>query len=386
LQASLRWWDQWLKGIDTGIMDEPLYRVWMQDSVPPRAEYDERPGRWVAEPSWPSPTIEARDYALIPGRLTATSDAQASVDIPVRTPQFLGIAAGSWCGFGLNADAPWDQRADDGMSVCFETAPLPERLEILGAPMLTVHLSCDRPNGFLCARLCDVAPDGASLRVTYGLLNLTHHASHEHPGPLEPGRRYAARLQLNDAAHAFPAGHRIRLALSTTYWPIAWPSPEAATVTVSNGSRLLLPIRRARPVDAELRPFAESESAPPEARTTLRQGSFERSFAYDVATDTMTYTSTSDSGRQRIDAIGLELEEIARKIYRIGRDDPLSADNVIHWTTRRARGDWQVRVESRTHMRATREHFLIDAELDAYEDERRVFSRSWHTEIPRDLV
>jgi hypothetical protein len=61
---------------------------------------------------------------------------------------------------------------------------------------------------------------------------------------------------------------------------------------------------------------------------------------------------------------------------------------VIHWTTRRARGDWQVRVESRTRMRATREHFLIDAELDAYEgeDERRVFSRSWHTEIPRDLV
>ena len=59
---------------------------------------------------------------------------------------------------------------------------------------------------------------------------------------------------------------------------------------------------------------------------------------------------------------------------------------MIHWTTRRARRDWQVRVESRTRMRASREHFLIDAELDAYEGERRVFSRSWHAEIPRDLV
>jgi putative CocE/NonD family hydrolase len=387
LQECLRWWDQWLKGVDTGIMDEPVYRVWMQDSVPPMAQYDERPGRWVAEPSWPSPNLEERDYVLAPGRLTATSDAQEAVDLAVRTPQFLGIAAGSWCGFGLNADAPWDQRADDGMSVCFETAPLPERLEILGAPVLTVQLSCDRPNGFLCARLCDVAPDGASLRVTYGLLNLTHHASHEHPAPLEPGRRYAIRLQLNDAAHAFPAGHRIRLALSTSYWPIAWPSPKAATVMVSTGgSRLALPIRRARSEDAELRPFAASESATPESRTTLRPGSFERSFAYDVATDTMTYTSIGDSGRQRIDAVGLELEEVACKIYRIKSDDPRSADNVIHWTTRRARGDWQVRVESRTRMRATREHFLIDAELDAYEDEHRVFSRSWHSEIPRDLV
>jgi uncharacterized protein len=387
LQECLRWWDQWLKGIDTGIMDEPVYRVWMQDNVPPRSEYDERPGRWVAEPSWPSLDIGMQDYGLTQGRLTLAPETSAAPEIAIRTPQFHGIAAGSWCGFGLNADAPWDQRADDGMAVCFETAPLPEPFEILGAPALTAELSCDRPTAFLCARLSDVAPDGASLRVTYGLLNLTHRASHEHPEPLEPNRLYTVRLQLNDAAHAFPAGHRIRLALATTYWPIAWPSPEAATITLSaGGSRLALPIRRARPEDAGLRPFAESESAPPESRTTLRPGSFERSFAYDVATDTMTYTSIGDSGRQRIDAIGLELEEVARKIYRIKSDDPLSADNVIHWTTRRARGEWQVRVESHTRMRATREHFLIDAELDAYEGERRVFSRSWHSEILRDLV
>ena len=100
----------------------------------------------------------------------------------------------------------------------------------------------------------------------------------------------------------------------------------------------------------------------------------------------MTYTSTGDSGLQRIDAIGLELEEIARKVYRITGDDPLAADNFIHWTTRRGRGDWQVRVETRTRMRATREDFLIDAELDAYEGERRVFCRNWHAKIPRDLV
>ena len=342
----------------------------------------------MAEPSWPSPDIEAQDYALAPGRLTAPPGAPEPVEIAVRTPQFLGIAAGSWCGFGLNADAPWDQRADDGMSVCFETAPLPERLEILGAPVLTVQLSCDRPNALLCARLCDVAPDGASLRVTYGLLNLTHRDSHEHPEPLEPGRRYAVRLQLNDAAHAFPAGHRIRLALSTTYWPIAWPSPEAATVTVSTGgSQLSLPIRRRRPEDAELRPFAASESAPPEPRTTLRPGSFERSFAYDVATDTMTYTSISDSGRQRIDANGLELEEIARKVYRIGSDDPLSADNVIHWTTRRGRGEWQVRVESRTRMRATPRAFPDRCPSSTPTRASAGCSRAAGTpKIPRDLV
>ena len=435
LQECLRWWDQWLKDVDTGIMDEPIYRVWLQESVPPKAHYKERPGRWVAEPSWPSPNTAALDYGLTAGRLTylspsGSSSAQADpflspsgltrgsipplrdesatsvdarvkpghdkheispalneIEVAVRTPQFLGTASGSWCGFGANADAPWDQRADDGMAVCFETEPLAERLEILGAPTLTLDVSSDRPNALLCARLCDVAPDGASLRVTYGLLNLTHRDSHEHPAPLEPGRRYPVRLQLNDIAHAFPPGHRIRLALSTTYWPIAWPSPEAATVTVfTAGSRLSLPVRRPRDDDDGLAPFCEAESAPPEARTIVRPGGFERTFSYDVATDTMTYTSIADSGAQRVDAIGLELEEIARKVYRIKGDDPLSADNVIHWTTRRGRGDWQVRIETRTRMRATVEHFLIEAELDAYEGARRVFSRDWHAKIPRDLV
>jgi hypothetical protein len=127
-------------------------------------------------------------------------------------------------------------------------------------------------------------------------------------------------------------------------------------------------------------------SAPPERRTTLRPGGFERRFDYDVASDAMTYTSISDSGLQRIEAIGLELEEIARKVYRIRSDDPLSADNSTHWTMRRGRGDWQVRIETRTRMRATREDFLIDAELDAYEGAQRVFCRNWHAMIPRDLV
>jgi predicted acyl esterase len=429
LQECLRWWDHWLKGINTGIMAEPMYRVWLQESVPPHAHCDERPGRWVAEPSWPSPNIEPREFGLTPGRLailppSATflspsgltrgsmpgardespverMDARvkprhdnenaagtaSDAEVPIRTPQFLGTAAGTWCGYGANADGPWDQRGDDGMAVCFDTGPLPERMEILGAPVLTLEVSSNRPNAFLCARLCDVAPEGVSLRVTYGLLNLTHRASHEHPEPLEPGRRYLVRLQLNDTAHAFPPGHHIRLALSTTYWPIAWPSPEAATVTVFTvGSRLSLPVRPPRDDDAKLVPFREAESASPEARTVLRAGGFERTFSYDVARDTMTYTSIADSGLQRIDAIGLELEEIARKVFRIRSDDPLSADNLIHWTTRRARGDWQVRVETRARMRATRADFLIDAELDAYEAERRVFSRNWHAKIPRDLV
>ena len=104
----------------------------------------------------------------------------------------------------------------------------------------------DRPLANLAVRLCDVHPDGTSLRVSYGVLNLAHRDGHETPTPLEPGQRYQVRIQLNDAGSVFPAGHRIRLALSTAYWPMIWPSPEKATVTVFGGT-LEFPVRRQQP-------------------------------------------------------------------------------------------------------------------------------------------
>jgi predicted acyl esterase len=70
-------------------------------------------------------------------------------------------------------------------------------------------------------RLSDVRPNDEATRVTYGLLNLTHRDGSETPRPLEPGRRYRVLVRLNDVAQAVPAGHRLRLSLSTSYWPLA---------------------------------------------------------------------------------------------------------------------------------------------------------------------
>jgi hypothetical protein len=357
----------------------------MQDFAPPTPECVERPGRWVAEPAWPSANVSHRPFGMVPGRLTP--DGSGAGHAVVCTPQHHGITAGNWCPYGLNADKDWDQRRDDGLATCFDSEPLREPLEIMGAPVLELRLSADRANALLCARLCDVAPDGTSLRVSYGLLNLTHRDSHSDPEPLVPGESCTVRLQLNDIAHGFRPGHRVRLALSTAYWPIAWPSPDAATLALDLAeSELQLPVRLPRPEDERLPAFAQAESAPPEQRTSLEPGSFERRFAYDVATDTMTYTSLGDSGLERIDAHGLELREVSRKTYRVAGNDPLSTEHEIAWTTLRQRGDWSVRVETRTVMRSTREHFHIDARIEAYEGEREVFTREWHEQIPRDLV
>ncbi|HYY76288.1 MAG TPA: CocE/NonD family hydrolase, partial [Gaiellaceae bacterium] len=274
LQECVRWFDHWLKGVENGVMDEPMLRVWMQESVEPRPSYVVRPGRWVAEPSWPSSAIETRSWQL-PGK----------EERAVRGVQSAGTAAGAWTAEGQSADLAPDQRPDDAASLVFDFEPLAEPLEILGCPEVGLALASDRPNALVCVRLCDVFPDGTSALVTRGLLNLTHRDSHEVPTALEPGARYDVVVPLDFMAYSFPAGHRLRVAVSPTYWPWAWPSPEPVTLTVyPSGSRLDLPVRPPRPEDELIPAFEAPEHSAPLEVEPLAAGPEGRYLKRDLAT------------------------------------------------------------------------------------------------------
>ena len=240
LQEALRWWDHWLKGIDTGIMDEPVLRAWMQESVRPATTYPERPGRWIAETSWPPADRQLKLLYLSGGSLSETPGEDR--EVIVASSLSTGVTFGEWCPYGLAGELPADQRPDDGRSVCFDSEPLGAALSRYSArAVVTLDIASDKPSAMIAARLEDVAPDGSSTLVTYGLLNLTHRESHEHPEPLQPGRKYRVKIPLNDIAQAFPAGHRIRLAVATSHWPIVWPSPEKASLSLSTGQHVVAP-------------------------------------------------------------------------------------------------------------------------------------------------
>lgn len=390
LQEAVRWWDHWLKGRDTGLMDEPQYRVWMQDYVEPDPTRPEWPGRWVAEDTWPSANIRHQHFHLNPN--TLENDPANPVEISICSPQTTGSNGGEWCAFGVDGEMPTDQRQDDGRSLTFDTQPLQEAVEILGAPCLDLELCIDKPVGMVAVRLCDVAPDGASTRVTYGLLNLTHHDSHEHPEALEPGRTYRVKVALNDIAHRFSEGHRIRVSISTSYWPIAWPSPEAATLTMRTGaSSLDLPVRAARPEDEDLRAFERPEHAPGEDTIQIRPLRQIREFGRDLTANELVHTLRSDGGEiggaslARIEAIDLEVGRRMERRYRIGERDPLSARGEIVQDFMLRRNGWSVRVQVRNRIHATRDTFQFHANLDAYEGVDLIFSRNWDLTIPRKL-
>jgi predicted acyl esterase len=362
LQEILRWWDYWLKGIDTGVMDEPMLRAWMTNSVKPASHHNALPGCWVAESSWPSSGIKARRLFLTD---TGLRDADASLTPrAVYSSQTVGKCAGDWVPFGRGDDQAVDQREDDMQSLVFDTAPLDAPIEILGAAIVTLDVASDRPIANLAVRLCDVHPSGESLRVSYGVLNLTHRDGHEQPALLTTGQRYRVRIKLNDAGAVFPAGHKVRLAVSTAYWPMIWPSPQAATVTIFAGA-LDLPLRPPNAADAKLSPFAAPETAPPEKPTIIRRG---------------------DVRIERIDRLGLELGAQGKSQFHIEDNDPLSAVAELRRTQTVSREVWQIRVETQMRLSCTVDTFRLQGDLRAFEGANEVCHRIWDRSIPRDFI
>lgn len=387
LQEVVRWWDHWLKGADNGAMDGPMLRAWMQESVPPSTAYEERPGRWVGEPYWPSPAVKETEFPLR-AHLLPTSGAPLpdAVDATVQSPLSVGQFAGKWASYNAPPDLPYDQREEDGGSLVYQTPPLEERLEILGAPRVELVVSADQPVATVAARLSDVAPDGSATRVTYGILNLTRRDGPDVPDPLEPGHRYRAVVHLNGVAQAFPPGHRVRLSLSTSYWPLAWPPPRPALLTVhEEGCRLVLPVRPDTD-DAPPPSFQEPEGAKPLSSNQVTAPEAR----WEVSRDLVNYCSALDIAKDRgtvhFDAIDLDVGCRADERYTSTADDFTSPTGESTWTMRFRRADWDVRVRTSTTLRCDTSDFHINATLDAYESDRRVFSRTWNETIPREAL
>jgi len=342
----------------------------------------------VAEPGWPADSTEGRVWELDRGgRLLSKGEDNTGVELTLQSPLSVGLYAGKWCSYAAGPDLAYDQREEDGGALVFDTNTLESGFEILGTPRVELEVSVNRPVAMIAVRLSDVAPDDRATRVSYGLLNLTHRNSSESPEPLEPGRRYRISLDMNHIAQAFPAGHRIRLSLSTSYWPLAWPSPEPVTLSLyPANSRLILPVRSPQACDEQLNSFDEPEAASAGERVLIEPGHHNWLVHRDLATDESTLEVINDHGTHLLEEIDLQLQASAVEQYSTRGNDFNSPRGEAVWQRSLSRGDWEVRTITRTVITSTPEEFVVSAELDAFEGDKRVFCKSWSTRIPRDLV
>ncbi len=389
LAEALRWWDHWLKGADTGIMKEPMLRVWMQyESAQPGQP--QVPGYWAAEDSWPSPRLEERRYFLNERGALGTSPGAGE---PVRLDpvQTVGVQGGKWCPSGaggiedLDTELPFDQRIDDARSLTFDSPPLEEAFEMLGAATLSLELSVDRPVAFIAARLNEVRATGESSRVTYGILNLCHRESDAAPTELVPGQRYTVKLALDHAAHRFKPGNRIRVSLSTAYWPLILPAPEPVRLTVYTGAGTVsIPVRPLRAADSKLQPFGPPFVPALPLRSIASKPGIHR-VEWDAVDRKQLIRHEVGDGTVLLTAIDTEIVGKSTARCEIADDDTVGSIET-RYTIGWQRGQWRPRVIATSKIATSKTDFLLEGEMTAYDGEEKVLVRSWARKIPRRFV
>ena len=390
LQECKRWWDHWLKDIDRGVDKDPDMRFFLQESERPAPHFDLRKGRWLGVPSWPSPSIKEDTYFFNGNKIVTTQNENTSKDrLTVSSPQTTGVYGGEWCGYGLGKVAPelpLDQREDDSGSIVFDGDPLLKPISIVGEGRVRLYVSSDAPQALIAVRLNNIHPDGAVERISYGVLNLSHRESDENPDTLTPNKFYEVTVKLKGIAQVIPEGHRLRIAVSTSYWPLIWPSPTPTVITIDpSRSNVNLPILQDED-DFHSTKFLPAEHAKSLKITVKKVGKESRTFTQKFDDLSTKFVVKRDDGSYVIDDIGTEISFTKEKILSIKRDDPLSAAMEFNCTAHYRRDDWDARVETTTHMTCDKTHFYFSGSMKAFSKGELFASRKFNQEIERDCM
>ncbi len=370
VHEEIRWWAHWLKGEATGLMDEPMLRVFMPYETTAQAAPEPASGRWIAEPVWPPPERPVQVLRLGAGCLSDEVTEGGVVTVDGR--RIVGATKPEWLDH-----LPADQAQDDARSVLFDSAPLDADLEILGTPTVRLKLAADCPVAQVAVRLCAVTPEGSSWLVAYALRNLTHRDSHVDPTPLTPGEPVEVDLPMAFVAHRFAKGQLIRLAISESLWPLVWPSPQAVTLTLFlEDSCLELPARVSETEPAPM-PIPLLPQGPGASRSRIAAADAEGRYALrDAPSETVIQPRGADVAVARARTSLCELSP--------------GAPSSCHWAqtarTRFTGEGFDCAVEAAYDLTASASAFHLVESVRAWSDGALVFERETTADIGRDLI
>jgi uncharacterized protein len=392
LHEMVRFFDHWLKGIDNGVMDEPGLVLFRRDYADPEPFPATWPGEWLGLPSWPPTDAGERVLHLTPGSLPLVGDliddagTEPTVERFRHRPTSGTRAALSWGAGGAPNGLSRDLRPDESVVPTFTSRPLEAPLDVVGFPAVVLAWESSAPIATAVVRLSDVAPDGTSAQVTAGILNLTHRESHASPSPLEPGAVTTVTIRMRSTAYRFLSGHRIRLSVASSYWPVIWPSPFSADYGLHLGgdsdSRLILPtmgegslpVPPFKTTPAGLRTIGSSTEEPPTWRVTD-----------DVIAGTVTVTS-SEFG-EIVLPDGISTLYTGERLEMTASDAEPAYARLHNEVVYRVRDHGsEILIEASGTMRSSESDFHMNVGLRVTLDGAPFFERGWLETIPRRLV
>lgn len=382
-----RWFDRWLKDIDNGIDRESMLTSYIQDEVPIDPCHEFRPGRWVGSDIWPPSNATEHKLYFGEKRLQKTVEEHGK-SAAIQSPQSLGYLSGDYMpvnSHGKAAQMPANQQLEDANSLCFDGEVLTEQFQIIGTSYVHLEVETDSPSGLVAVRLCDVAPDGTSALITYGLLNLAQREGRESPLEVEAGKPYKVKVRLNDIGHRFAVGRKLRLAVSNSMWPMACPTPDRSKLKLHlENCFVILPQAELPDCGADI---PTTKPAPPSDTTGClveEEGENKRVLEHDLSSGLRALTIHKSFGENQIKSANLNSSGFTEDRFEILDDDPLSAKAQYKFSFGYKRDGWNVVTSGNLNMRCDYENFYIKGQVNAYHNEEEVFTRHWDEIIKRD--
>lgn len=379
LAEVLKWFDYWLKGIDNGVMTEPPVTIFVRQYSAPATFMLEDRGTFRCEREWPPiRTVPTPMFLGEARRLSREKPyVRSGVDSLDYDPR-IGASTGMHGGgpFNVNFAMPLDQRPDEAVSLAYTSEVLDEDLEVIGQPRAVLHFTSSAPVILLAVKLCDVAPDGTSVLVTKGFLNVAHRDGHEHPSAVEPGRIHEVAIDLLACAYRFEKGHRIRFDIACGDLLNVWPTPMACTSTIhrtaEHASHVILPVTP--PQDPALPPpTLKALASPPIQREMLQAPD------YCISRDIINETATV----QYRCSYGYNWTHEAS--YTVSAKDPACA--VARSSSKRSQSfpGREIVVQAQCVTASDRQAFHHTVEVEITLNGARHFNKSWAVSVLRRL-
>jgi len=223
LSLQLRWFDHWLKGIDTGIVNEAPIKLFVMGA-----------NIWRDEHEWPlARAVETRYYLHSGGHantlhgdgtLSTEAPATESPDEYAYDPANPVITRGGALLMSPEyPPGPRDQRSNESRQdvLVYTTPPLEKDMEVTGPITVRLWAISSAPDTDFVARLVDVHPNGFAQNLTDGIIRARYRnfSQGEAPTLIEPGKPYEYEIDLWATSNVFKVGHSIRLDITSSNFP-----------------------------------------------------------------------------------------------------------------------------------------------------------------------
>jgi len=390
LHELVRWWDHWLKGEDTGIMDEPMISIYVQRSREPILFPDHVEGEWRYEEAWPVPGIEHVEFFLRDGGRLSREPPGTDNESPdqYKYRPDVGVMSSIWYQNGCRALAQ-EQSLDEAFSLTYTTEPLEQDLEILGRPTIRLHAASSATNTAFVVKLTEVSPAEESNLITYGVLNAAHRKSHETPEKLEPLTPYEFAIEMDVISWVFKKGYRIRVSVTSADWPVLWPLPEPASNQVfhdsSFPSAISLPVVPERTISAV--PSFRLPSIGPLYGVDMPNIAKPSLQVTRDVTARETIVKIADRNAFVLTDRKLAFDEIGTIETRVSMDNPAHASVRGERTYRlQYASGLDIEARGRGKISSNETHFFTTLDVDIRVNGQPHFKRSWLKTVPRYFI